>query len=375
MLNFQPGQEDSGGSSPAAAAVDPSRRVSPHESPVGEEEDNASASTAFGNDETLRYRPSTAVRYAAPSNSPKGKFLRTLPVVFVLALVACVVSIYVGLHILPLLGLSSSLQAADLAKDASAFSRGVGELATLLVLLVLQLVSFAFAVLVSPGGVPTMSPEEEEHMLLQQPAEVKRDGERRRCKWCLHYKPDRTHHCRVCRSCVLKMDHHCPWIDNCVGWGNHKFFMLAVIYSAVLSIYVAATMFESVVAAVNSPTGSFSVLFLLLFGETLDVFLALVVNGFLGFHLYLMSKGMTTIEFCEKQFRYRPGVRGDESSMWNRGIWLNFNDTFGYNPLLWFIPIDNRPGNGVHFVPQRSAHLRHGFQDEGARFPAAAKEL
>ena len=27
--------------------------------------------------------------------------------------------------------------------------------------------------------------------------EVKSDGDRRRCKWCMRYKPDRCHHCRT----------------------------------------------------------------------------------------------------------------------------------------------------------------------------------
>merc|ERR1719316_2274002 len=39
--------------------------------------------------------------------------------------------------------------------------------------------------------------------------ERKQGGERRYCRWCMRYKPDRTHHYRPCRSCVLKMDHHC----------------------------------------------------------------------------------------------------------------------------------------------------------------------
>lgn len=29
------------------------------------------------------------------------------------------------------------------------------------------------------------------------------------CKKCFLSKPPRTHHCNVCKSCQLKMDHHC----------------------------------------------------------------------------------------------------------------------------------------------------------------------
>ncbi|KAI8982965.1 hypothetical protein BDB01DRAFT_135481 [Pilobolus umbonatus] len=39
----------------------------------------------------------------------------------------------------------------------------------------------------------------------------KPDGQPRFCHMCECFKPDRSHHCKECNSCVLKMDHHCPW--------------------------------------------------------------------------------------------------------------------------------------------------------------------
>ena len=44
-------------------------------------------------------------------------------------------------------------------------------------------------------------------------------------RWCFKCqapKPPRSHHCALCGKCVLKMDHHCPWINNCVGFYNRK---------------------------------------------------------------------------------------------------------------------------------------------------------
>ncbi|KAM0945260.1 putative protein S-acyltransferase [Dioscorea sansibarensis] len=60
------------------------------------------------------------------------------------------------------------------------------------------------------------------------------------CLYCGKPKSPRSHHCRSCKICVLDMDHHCPFIGNCVGAANHRFF-IAFLMSVVISCtYVAA---------------------------------------------------------------------------------------------------------------------------------------
>ncbi|KAL0057793.1 hypothetical protein AAF712_015551 [Marasmius tenuissimus] len=62
--------------------------------------------------------------------------------------------------------------------------------------------------------------------------------EHRYCSKDLFIKPHRAHHCRACGTCVLKYDHHCPWIGQCVGARNHKFFLN---FNQATSIFTAYT--------------------------------------------------------------------------------------------------------------------------------------
>lgn len=60
------------------------------------------------------------------------------------------------------------------------------------------------------------------------------------CADCLTIRTTRSRHCSVCNRCVERFDHHCPWINNCVGVKNHRQFLLFVIsmFSTVTIVFV-----------------------------------------------------------------------------------------------------------------------------------------
>ncbi|KMZ93201.1 hypothetical protein PVMG_04947 [Plasmodium vivax Mauritania I] len=64
-------------------------------------------------------------------------------------------------------------------------------------------------------------------------------------------RPERAHHCRSCKRCVLKMDHHCPWIGTCVGERNLKFFFLFLSYGLLTTVYIAVTISPKFVLALH----------------------------------------------------------------------------------------------------------------------------
>lgn len=86
-------------------------------------------------------------------------------------------------------------------------------------------IHFLAGVLCSPGHVPPLSPL---------PPHLPRTM----CTRCLRPRPWRAHHCVVCGVCVLRMDHHCPWLNNCVGLRTHRHFFLFLVHLGIGIVYL-----------------------------------------------------------------------------------------------------------------------------------------
>ena len=48
------------------------------------------------------------------------------------------------------------------------------------------------------------------------------------CPYCRIKKTNKIKHCHLCKKCVKGFDHHCNWIDNCVGENNKNRFLIFV---------------------------------------------------------------------------------------------------------------------------------------------------
>uniref|UniRef100_A0A0D9Z7Q9 S-acyltransferase n=1 Tax=Oryza glumipatula TaxID=40148 RepID=A0A0D9Z7Q9_9ORYZ len=144
--------------------------------------------------------------------------------------------------------------------------------------------------------------------------------EEKECSTCKITRPARAKHCRICDKCVARFDHHCGWMNNCIGEKNTRYFVaflvwhfLICLYGAVILGFILAGELKErkvvyILTVYYGIDNSFSGLFphvaqwLLAVHNTqilLAVFLAIIallLGGFCAYHTHLCLTNTTTNE-------------------------------------------------------------------------------
>ncbi|XP_041100737.1 palmitoyltransferase ZDHHC3-A isoform X1 [Polyodon spathula] len=171
-----------------------------------------------------------------------------------------------------------------------------------------------------------------------------------KCPKCCSIKPDRAHHCSVCKRCIRKMDHHCPWVNNCVGEENQKYFVLFTMYIALISLHCLVMVvfhflycFEEdwTKCSTFSPPATVILLILLCFEGLLFLIFTSVM---FGTQVHSICTDETGIE----------RLKGKTPTWERKRCWEGMKAAFG-GPLSlgWFSPFsdlscEKRPSTGVH---------------------------
>lgn len=112
------------------------------------------------------------------------------------------------------------------------------------------------------------------------------------CGWTVNLK---AKHCGQCNRCTEGFDHHCKWLNNCIGEKNYKLFVVLVVLLNLDKVFLLFFVINSLVRSYsNEQFGLFTGQFLL--GTETFCVLGFCLN-LLIFHIYLKCSGITTYQY------------------------------------------------------------------------------
>ncbi|KAL3715643.1 hypothetical protein ACJRO7_007385 [Eucalyptus globulus] len=169
------------------------------------------------------------------------------------------------------------------------------------------------------------------------------------CDPCLLFRPPRASHCSICNNCVQRFDHHCPWVGQCIGIRNYRFFFMFISTSTMLCIYVFAFSWIDLLQLKRAKNSIWKAMSNDYLSDFLIIYCFVAVwfvGGLTVFHSYLISTNQTTYE----NFRYRYDKK---ENPYNKGVMGNLREVFfskippSMNNFRAFVEVEEEDAVGV----------------------------
>jgi len=136
------------------------------------------------------------------------------------------------------------------------------------------------------------------------------------CATCNVFRPPRSKHCQQCDTCVLRMDHHCTWLGNCIGLNNYRYFVCLICSGAIFLFMLLTTTVRVFVKTRYQQFGDHANLLdclILVFEDWYLIvllcyafFIFLAVLMLAVYHIVISFQNLTTNEHVKNYYRDNP---------------------------------------------------------------------
>ena len=152
------------------------------------------------------------------------------------------------------------------------------------------------------------------------------------------------------------------WLANCVGWRNHKYFMLFMFYVVMGCLYTCVTTLPIFLFAIDPKDEIWNFatsISVVVYSWILALCVTLAVGGLFGWQIYLVCTAQTTVEF---HLNVRMKMRAKSKGMhfenpYDFGVRANLLNFFGSPGFLyyrwWTISFDTPPGDGIKWKEKK----------------------
>ncbi|CAH7690629.1 DHHC palmitoyltransferase-domain-containing protein [Phakopsora pachyrhizi] len=126
------------------------------------------------------------------------------------------------------------------------------------------------------------------------------------CSTCESYRPPRSSHCRICDCCIEGIDHHCNYLNNCIGARNYRTFFAFLVSCVIDLIIIIGCSIWKIVTFDGPSQGSVAAEAikrnaLSVFVVLISILMLIPVSALTGYHVFLTLSDLTTVEYIKSQ--------------------------------------------------------------------------